>query len=225
MYCKADSYSIPLGELTQEVRTVTELGRRIWRYLGEDAPPLLQTYYSTYTGRAFETLGRGGDLKAVANRITPDDIVAVSMLGVNIPPQVSLELLNDANKEVNGFLKEIPVKKDLWQVEESDIDNKSNAAQLWKHLDGIVGVGWVTAGKLMARKRPQLIPVFDRVVRQAIKPRGSNTFWVSLHRELKAEDPGIVGRLRELKNEAALPRKVSLLRVLDVAVWMGAPRD
>jgi hypothetical protein len=152
-----------------------------------------------------------------------DDIVAVSLLGVNIPPQVSLELLDPPDHTVSELLRKIPVKKDLWEVEESTIARGSDADKLWNHLDGIVGVGWVTAGKLMARKRPQLIPVFDRVVRDALMPRRSNTFWVSLRRELN-KDGRLVGRLGELKSEASLGRQVPLLRVLDVAVWMAAPR-
>ena len=38
-----------------------------------------------------------------------------------------------------------------------------NATTLSEH-----GIGFVTAGKLMARKRPRLIPVYDDVVKCAL---------------------------------------------------------
>lgn len=80
------------------------------------------------------------------------------------------------------------------------------------------GVGWVTAHKLCARKRPKLLPVYDRVVKAALQPRRKD-FWIPLRETLRASDK-IVPRLEEVKRLAQIPDEVSLLRVLDVAVWM-----
>jgi hypothetical protein len=78
-------------------------------------------------------------------------------------------------------------------------------------------MGWVTTHKLMARKRPRLLPVYDTVVKAALQPEGDE-FWLPLRTELL--DPWLVNRLAAVKDVAGLDEQISLLRVLDVAVWM-----
>jgi hypothetical protein len=68
---------------------------------------------------------------------------------------------------------------------------------------------------LLARKRPHLLPVYDRVVKAALQPT-KRTFWRPLWETL--QDRAVTGRLEELRR--VLDLDVSLLRVLDVAVWM-----
>jgi Family of unknown function (DUF6308) len=78
------------------------------------------------------------------------------------------------------------------------------------------GIQWVTAGKLLARKRPRLIPVYDDVVRLALGAPGS--YWTSLWEAFRDGD-----RLRiplEEIRSAADVEWMSLLRVLDVVIWM-----
>ena len=72
-------------------------------------------------------------------------------------------------------------------------------------------------GKLLARKRPHLIPVYDAVVKCALgKPK---SFWRSLHEAISADEHGLRPRLAELR--ADVPYQVSDLRILDVVIWMG----
>ncbi|MFF4147786.1 DUF6308 family protein [Streptomyces sp. NPDC001698] len=75
------------------------------------------------------------------------------------------------------------------------------------------------AGKLLARKRPRLLPVYDRVVRCALgHPRPS--FWLALHAALRVDDRALQRQLLTLRQAAGVPETVSALRVCDVAVWM-----
>jgi hypothetical protein len=74
----------------------------------------------------------------------------------------------------------------------------------------------------MARKRPRLIPVFDSVVHDALSP-GDENFWLALRCELG--DAGLRERLTEMRAAAGIAQEISLLRVLDVAVWMRNRRD
>jgi hypothetical protein len=83
-------------------------------------------------------------------------------------------------------------------------------------------VGWVIAGKILARKRPRLVPVWDNVVKCA-NGRPSNA-WLWLG-ELLAQDISLADRLEDLHHQAELPDLVSRLRVLDVAIWMRHRRD
>jgi hypothetical protein len=205
---------------------------RIWSYIGDDGEgdgPVerLRRYYAEKPGRRFDTLSGGGDRDDTRDSFEADDIVAVALLSVDIPPKAILTILESKRKGlskrlrggVNGDPPGVPVNTNLWEADESMVEVGSPADLLWHDLNKIPGIGWVTAGKLLARKRPQLIPVFDRVIRACLMPTDSDTWWVSL-REALRDDPEIVTRLGYLKSAAELPAKVSLLRVLDVAVWM-----
>lgn len=200
---------------------------RLTPFLGEQAVDLLDRYFNTaeYTGGEFERFAGGGDRPEIADRFTADDIVAVSLLSVRIPGRAALRLLVGQACELNALLSEIPVELDLWEAPEQVVEPGSSADHLWRQLDGLPGVGWVTAGKLMARKRPRLIPVYDRVVKTALGRKNGDEWWRPLRTVLQ-ENSDIVDRLQSLRNQAALDDRVSLLRILDVCIWMrkeGSP--
>jgi hypothetical protein len=186
--------------------------KRVARY-HSDAKP-------TFAGRKFESLGGGGDRPAVVNEFTAEDLVAVSLLSVHIPGEAALEILEAQSEELNGLLSRIPHDVTLWDADPSIVDDKSSdAASLWHKLDHITGVGWVTANKLLARKRPHLLPVYDRVVKAALQPRRKD-FWIPLRNSLLSNDGEAIARLEEIRVSAGLMEGHPLLRVLDVAVWM-----
>jgi hypothetical protein len=75
----------------------------------------------------------------------------------------------------------------------------------------------VTAGKLMAAKRPRLIPVFDSEVKRVLNPP-SGRFWVTMYDQLSDE-----GRRQKIAAVCSTaPAEVSPLRCIDVAQWMYA---
>jgi Family of unknown function (DUF6308) len=71
----------------------------------------------------------------------------------------------------------------------------------------------------MARKRPHLIPVFDRVLSCLFG--APDHVWLRLHRQLAADNGLLRDALADLRAQAQIPAGVSLLRVLDVVLWMG----
>jgi uncharacterized protein DUF6308 len=171
---------------------------------------------SRYTGACFERLGGGGDRPDVANRFTAEDVVAVTMLSVSVPPRTALWMLDVGSEQLSQFLRGIPTDVDLFAADKKLIDDDSPADQLWRLLKSRHGIQWVTAGKLLARKRPRLIPVYDDVVRLALGAPGS--YWTSLWEAFRDGD-----RLRiplEEIRSAADVEWMSLLRVLDVVIWM-----
>ena len=195
--------------------------------LGRDAVRRVKRYYDPkgkYSGRRFEFFGMGDDGDAAKTEFVANDIVAVSMLSVSIPGSAAIEILETKREVLNRLLEKIPQNVPLWEVTEREIDPKASAAsELWKALENVQGVGWVTANKLLARKRPELLPVYDRIVKARLQPR-SRTFWVPLRNSLRANDGALVTRLNEIRSLANLDVRPSLLRILDVAIWMTSDR-
>jgi hypothetical protein len=76
------------------------------------------------------------------------------------------------------------------------------------------GVGTATASKLLARKRPRLCPVSDKVVIGAVGVPGWT--WEALRAFL--QDPAARAEIEELRPPSAAV--VSVLRILDVAIWI-----
>jgi hypothetical protein len=144
----------------------------------------------------------------------------VELLSIQIPPRVALDLLEGAlGKQVTEYLRQIPTTVSLWSDEaEHLIEEGGPADSVWRLLDHQDGVGWVTAGKLLARKRPSLIPVYDEVVRCAMG-RPEN-FWKALRDALRQDDGKLRAHVAHLMKIADVPPAVTLLRALDVAVWM-----
>jgi hypothetical protein len=71
--------------------------------------------------------------------------------------------------QVSALLRHIPATLALGEPgARVHVLDSSPADQAWHLLDARDGVGWVIAGKLLARKRPHLIPVWDHVVRCAM---------------------------------------------------------
>ncbi|MCV6976835.1 hypothetical protein H7J11_20420 [Mycobacterium bourgelatii] len=78
----------------------------------------------------------------------------------------------------------------------------------------------MVAGKLLAAKRPKLLPILDNEVNNFLKPP-KGLFWVTMHDELS--DPSRREAIADVCQAA--PAHVSLLRRIDVALWRAAKRD
>ncbi|MFF7756009.1 DUF6308 family protein [Streptomyces sp. NPDC007971] len=174
-----------------------------------------------FTGSRFEHLAGGGDRPEVADRFTAEDLVAVQTLSVTVPAPVALDILEGRlGARLSGLLQAIPRDIDMVDAEADVLAEGSPADQAWSLLCAQYGVDWVIAGKLLARKRPRLLPVYDKVVRCALgRPRPS--FWLALHAALRENDRALHRELLALRQVAGVPETVSALRICDVAVWMG----
>jgi hypothetical protein len=178
-----------------------------------------------YTGARFDTLDGGGARDGVKDVITPYDLLAVTCLDVTVPTPVALDLVEGPlGREVGARLREIPANVALGEADDDKhLKHGSSADQAWRLLDAEIDVGWVTAGKVMARKRPHLIPVWDNVVKCAFRRPRENA-WLWLDGRLRQDDR-LKERLDQLHQAAQLPRLVSRLRVLDVVVWIRHRHD
>ena len=191
-------------------------------FLDDEGERLVHNYYGTdrYTGPWFDFIPRGSE---DLDRFTWDDVAAVSMLGVQIPPRAGIRIVEEDHDDSVSLLEQIPTDLSIFDREAEDhLRDDGPADTAWQKLDGIPGVGWVTANKLLARKRPRLLPVYDRFVKDALQP-DEDLFWLPLHRTLTGpHGQQLQSRLQEIHARCGLDEQVSLLRILDVAVWMEA---
>ncbi|MEU5416692.1 DUF6308 family protein [Streptomyces clavifer] len=212
--------------------TPSVVGQRLHTFLdAERVADDLRRYFAiglppgaagVFTGGRFEHLAGGGDRRQVANRFTAQDLIAVQTLSVTVPAPVALDLLEgQLGAQLAHLLRSIPTGTDLADADASVVADGSPAYQAWTLLENQHKVGWVIAGKLLARKRPRLLPVYDRVVRCALGRPPS--FWTELRTALRENDGALHHRLLDLRQSAGLPQTVSALRVADVAVWMAHP--
>lgn len=171
----------------------------------------------SHPGRAFDSLGPN-----VADRVTAIDLVAVQCLGVVVPLRPALDLLEGGlGDELGRLLATVPADLDLGTGDAAKaVSDGSPADRAWSLLVGSDGVSRVVADRILARKRPRLIPVWDQVVRCALGRPQVGGVWESLDRVVRTSGGAVADRLTGLHEKAALGPEVAPLRVLDVAVWM-----
>jgi len=179
-----------------------------------DTPNHLSTYFSDLYGRHFEAIGSA---HSSPHRVTADDLVAVQMLSVTIPPLVSADLLlGSLGTELGVLLQRIPFDVDLRSPAALElIEANSPADKAWQLVRAQDGMGRTKTSKLLARKRPALLPVIDEVVACALEE--PSNFWVALHTALSSGD--FDEALASLRRAGGVPDTVTDLRVIDVAVW------
>jgi hypothetical protein len=192
------------------------------RYLSTDPA----TDRARYCGAYFERIGGGGDRPEVANQFTAEDLLAVTMLSVRIEGYHALEILCYQARELNDLLAQIPTGIALQDAEaDAHIAKDSPASKLWAAICDIEPlpernrIGPVAAGKLLARKRPDLIPVYDSRVEKVLgRTRIHGTWWHDLRCQL-VNDQALVHLLQTVRSRAGADH-MSLLRVFDVMCWM-----
>lgn len=177
----------------------------------------LRNYLAKFDGRFFEQLADPDPFT-----ITAADLVAVTALSVTVPPAVAAHLLGPARPQVSALLRRIPEGATI--TDDADhLDRDGAAWELYELLDAYHGMGDTKVSKLMAAKRPDLVPIRDTVVSAAL---GNPKTWWAPWREFMADD-GATSRLdlvRDVAAEAGASH-LSLLRVLDITIWMQHSRD
>lgn len=198
------SFAVDLGDWFEAHATEVKANLELY-FLGVGGDP--------FNGRHFERFSAMGD----PNRFTASDVLAVEALSVEVPPNSAAKLLDTQAEDFNSLLRRIPADKDIWEVSPYHVEDNGPAAQLHARLKELDGVGSVTAGKLMASKRPLLIPILDDLVKKVLEPP-SNRFWSTMREQLSDDH-----RRERISRVVSFPLgDVSFLRRIDVAVWMHA---
>ncbi len=183
-----------------------------WRRAGLAVPGLgggVAAYFdpaAAFAGMTFTSLGRN-----LRNEVTPDDLLAVALLDIAWRPDTVRALLGTWAEKVSEMLTAIGSDIDLWDASDADL---AAVDPLWDALLEMPGVGTATAAKLLARKRPRLCPITDKVVIGAAGVPGRT--WEALRCLLR--DPDARGEVEALRPPSA---PAGLLLILDVALWIG----
>lgn len=163
------------------------------------------------------TRGRDADV------FTADDLVAVTFLSVAVSPDGADILLRERRDEFAELLRAVGPDRDLVD-EAGELTPDWPAWQLETLLRTIPSIGRTVASKLIARKRPRLYPIYDRVVGEVLDTKQAHLDPV--RKALRNNDRELHRRLVALRERAGLPDMISAVRVLDVLAWMQlkAPR-
>ena len=203
--------AIPDGRAVEHIRT----------YFGK-----LDNGRPRYTGSRFETFGGGGD-RNEPNRVIAGDLIAVSMLSVHVPAQAAIGILDEMDEEIESLLTQVPVEARIEDLPDTDFatffERGAPISILWRLLrqkEDTWGIGQTTASKILARKRPHLIPIYDSVIAAQVGITNSDNQWELWFEAFQGDSGGVlVDRLRAIR-EASGQVHLSLLRVLDVVLWM-----
>jgi hypothetical protein len=173
-----------------------------------------------FPGRRFERFVGGGDAASVRYRFTAADVLAVSLLSSreNLA-SLALDVLETRRDEINTLLAAIPCAA-MHEVGHEILDGNSPARQLRDALRSCGGGNrWASSAKLLARKRPHLLPVIDKRVKHAL---GIDDVWRCLWTWFD-DDPSRTSAVEQLRYETGGIEDIGLLRCLDAVLWLRNP--
>lgn len=222
-------------------------GSKVWSYLQSElgtrsATPsnLAVGYLRTYLtgvepvvrgdwpaiGRRFEHLVLTGTDPHV---ITAEDLLSVSFLSVSIPPRAAWAILTTQRAAITEKLEQIPEEVSIEHTNctLAMFEADSPLQELWDLLrrdenGKLWGMGATKVSKVLARKRPHLVPIQDRVVVAELDATDAGywtMWWKAMH--LRENGKSLVADFaHELRDRVPEAGKLSLLRTLDIAIWM-----
>ncbi|MFF0468305.1 DUF6308 family protein [Micromonospora zamorensis] len=203
------------------LQDVERAGRRLGRYYDPKG---------SFAGASFGTVTPNDPWQ-----VTAADLFAVTLLSVRLRPAAARRVLDDERyrEALQRRLAAVPENAEL---AEAEVPTLVDASALYGDIKRALASPrtvrsdpWVTASKLCARKRPSLLPVRDRKVRNLLGiPTGSDHQhdWL-IHRELM-RDSDILALLDDSTTNATTREGIRLyiqdpsLRVLDVVLWTHA---
>ena len=180
------------------------------------ASRFLAEYFDTtqpdggYTGRWFEYFSALSDER----HLDANDVAAAATLSVPLDGKTVRSLFERAG-ELDAYLAAAPGRDaKLWEIDEVDLADGAPLAEAYNLLRSIPGIGKVTASKLLACKRPHLIPIRDTVVEQLL---AADAAWWLPWRAVVSDQS--MRNLVEEVTPANVPAGISILRRLDVILW------
>jgi Family of unknown function (DUF6308) len=199
---------------------------------GDAARRALEVYFSgRFSGAWFDAAGRDTDpatgvpVDPTPTRLTIEDILSLTLLDAGLGPDQMTHLL-DLNIDIHHLLARIHPSLTLADAPDPEDESEGPwvaANEMFKLVRKVPHVGRSRASKLLARKRPHLIPIWDRHLAAGLGMGKRDNDWAIVQQIVRTHGE----RLAELRTdlETAHPDDgrvwgLSQLRLLDVVVWM-----
>lgn len=218
-----EKFPLNLPELIKN-RDVDGAVKVLRRYYGSCYPVGDPAGQETFTGAWFDEFDPSENRDSHPNEFTADDLVSVALLNTPIGNTAAKSLLldDDLRADISALLGETSGADYIWEFD-GPVDSSWSLWRLETLLTSrrVRGIGPTRASKLIARKRPHLYPIYDKVVRDLIwsdgMPDGSS-FLGTVHQVF--QDTGLQKFLGDAREGAQIPERVPLLRIFDVLAWM-----
>lgn len=178
----------------------------------------LESYFTTYSGRGFDKIAMEGP----PDRFTAGDLYACALLSAEIDPHTGADLLDQEAERCTRLLRAIPSDVSIRDEQSADaLASDGSGAELYGLLRSMKSIGPTRASKLLAVKRPGLVPIRDSFVEEALDAGKVSEWWASMMSVWSTPDLGpAVDSLRS-RAGSAVPPYVTDLRLVDVAVWLS----
>ena len=197
-----------------------------------------------YSGAAFDTYAyaagseqqgtTAAEITVAVNAVTDSDLIALSLLGIRVTGYQALSITGPLAGMIRKLLAQIPPQARIEDEDAGELLARGGPAwELWELLRDVTDrktnkrLGPVAAGKLLARKRPDLIPISDSRTsltfsRQA--PALDGRWWDDVRSAALDPRRAVNGMtLWEYLADLAVAVNVTrlpVLRVLDILGWM-----
>jgi len=155
---------------------------------------------------------------AARDLIDVEDLYSPTLLSAPIRRSAGQAIIKRAD-EISGHLSGIDPEITLWHPNSEKVNAALDCAErLTEKLVSVGDVGWTKASKLVAAKRPRLIPIWDKQVSRALgaDKMSWQQYWRAWRRALTSE---VVDELHELAINLGHPN-LSPLRTIDIILWM-----
>lgn len=184
----------------------------------------LTTYSAggAYTGAYFHELTHAGP--SHPDQFDISDIASLSLLSVTLNGQMAKQLTtkNEESDQLARVLAREP-DRNLGELTTEQVEKLNGSEGLdpaWNLISKIHGVGPTRTAKLLARKRPRLIPIWDSVIARVLGLPKTTSYWIHFHMALTADGSRLDDKLSELAQKAGVGERYSRIRVLDILAWM-----
>lgn len=181
--------------------------------------------YPSYDG--YETNGH-------QDRLCDGDLLAPQLLNVQVRIASFCEM-KEHRAEIEHALAKVPLVEDIVDADDVDLQRVGAAFSILDSDHRPYGVRGTTLAKILHRKRPHMIPLYDQFVRQVyvgvgrpvanVSARSWQQFFTELATAMQAD---LRSETRQWDGLAALAPEsgpsLSRLRVLDILAWR-AGRD
>lgn len=170
--------------------------------------------YSNYAAFSFDVLGPNDPYA-----FDVSDLFALNFLDTPLRVAAYRKFQTERG-EISALLGKIDVQTCLWQVKDVTNPAYEAANSLWyRFTEWRVGIGPTRASKLLARKRPHLVPILDRRVKAFYAQQRYSGYWLAMAEALRDEEVRVqIDALRPIGLDKS---RLSLLRILDIAIWMS----